>query len=1304
MKFRRNTGRPSRARAAAWAAACVLLLIVASTATTPAAARSAPNRRASLIEADSFVDRVVDGERISYGFGNVFIDRDTLKAWCDTALYYRSRAEYEFHGHVRIIQNTSELDCRRGVYRMDDGEGDFFGDVRVRDGEMTVTGQRGESRQQGRLLRMMDDALLVTPEYSVRADTVQRDRITGEGEAFGHVRIMEPGSASLVTGEHAVFQADGEVAIIDRDPYLVSRQQGGGPLTADSQLMRFYRTEDRVVMIDSVYIHHDQTRAWADTAVAYGRERLVLSGSPRVSMEGDQSLMFGRTIDFRYRDGQLREMILVGEARMEDASPDSLAALYAGLPQMDILEGDSITVDFRDNVVSRSVVVGSAHSLYTPLDLVGEVATNDVVGDTIVIDFRAGKVDRVTVLGQMSGRYRFAKIAQMEARAGRRRREADRLARSVADSMGADSLGAGSDSLTVALADSTAAAAPPDTLAASPPDSTTAPGAGPALAGADSLGLLVGAPGALDFDGSAQDVDYSGGRLEFKMRDRAIDISEAGKLIYGTMTLTARHIRMDTDERELYAEGEPLVEDSDLIAGEQMGYNFGAKTGAVEGGVTAMDDYYYSGDEIRRFPDTTMKICSGRMTSCDLEKPHYHFWADKMKLRMEDKIVAAPIVLRVGDVPIFALPFFFRNLKEGRRSGILFPSFDFGFSSREGRYIRDFGYYWATSEYLDFLLEGDYNERDDLAFRFQNRYVKRYTMDGSLVYSWRRGLGGDNVRQWQLKWRHKQDHLLDDYVFNSTVDMSSSKVQVNDLGSAWDRYIQNNQRTSTLYVSRNFDLVSTSLSVKRVEQANNEDDDPTTNNLRSNTTLPNLSLNFRQFSLAPQLRAGRKGSFLGDLARNTTFKHSYTLISDREERETTTERDYQANGSWSLALRPPRVGIFNYSFSASAKQNWRRNEFSGSDWVATSDTTGYYAAVDSVYEETTPTAGFGGTVNTTLYGVFPVPIGKLQAIRHTFKAESGWNQTVGLNGRRASSSVSLSVNNRLDAKYLSSDSDSTQSAKKLDGFLDWTLSTNYRPQNDPGDRWDDISSRATLKPGQNRYLKLTVTNTIDSKTLSLKSTRFNYSLALNFKGRLDIGDVPQVEEAKRNEAIERLGPLPGQAAADSLAAAADSLQTDDWSDFESEYGDGYVDDMQDDPWGQQPQRPQDRPGGLGSATDPTEGGRFLPFELRPSLNYGYTSTSADRHRATGTLTAKANLTKNWELDYRAMFDLVESTISQQSFSLNRDLHCWRLEFNRTVNAYDSTFGFRIYLKSIPALKFTRGREDQMGSLTGGALY
>ena len=42
-------------------------------------------------------------------------------------------------------------------------------------------------------------------------------------------------------------------------------------------------------------------------------------------------------------------------------------------------------MDFENRQIRRSVVVGHAHSRYTPLGLTDEVATNDATGDMIVI-------------------------------------------------------------------------------------------------------------------------------------------------------------------------------------------------------------------------------------------------------------------------------------------------------------------------------------------------------------------------------------------------------------------------------------------------------------------------------------------------------------------------------------------------------------------------------------------------------------------------------------------------------------------------------------------------------------------------------------------------------------------------------------------------------------------------------------------------------------------------------------------------------------------------------------------------------
>ena len=1253
-----------------------LVLALAGTGRPLASPPDGETETGTSFVADRYVERVVDGERVQFLLGNVYIDRDSLTASSDTARYYTDRDFYEFIGDVVFTRHGAVLTCEFGTYSRPRAAGNFRGNVRLVEDEIIGTGRRGETRNDGRHVRLMDDALLVTPDYSVRADTIFRDRLLNEGQAFGHVKIMEPGAKNLVTGDHAFFDGTGDVAEVDRNPVLTSREQSGGPLVSTARLMRFYRTEDRVVMVDSVRIKQGATLALADTAIAYGRDRMLLLGSPQVSMH-EGSTMFGDQIEFRYRGGQLRRVILMGAARMEDQAPDSLAHLYQGLPTMDTLEGDSISVEFEDEVLDRSVVVGNARSIYTPLDVQDEVATNDVTGDTIIIHFRQQRVHRVRVMGNMAGNYKFARVAAMRNMLDRGRNLAGLMAEGAIDSS------AVVDSLLAAGVDSVVATLPTamvDSMLTAALDSLAAVG-------------LDTSETTMNFLASAEDVRYSGGQVVFAMDKKAIDIRENGMVNYGTMKLTADHIKLDTTDREIYAEGEPLVEDSDNIAGENLGYNFKHKTGAVQDGVTSFDNYYYVGDEIRRFPDTTIKICSGRMTSCDLAEPHYHFWSDRMKMRMEDKVVAAPIVLRIGHVPVFALPFYFKSLKEGRQSGILFPSFDFGWSSREGRYIRDFGYYWATNDYTDLLVEGDYNERRDLSFRISNRYVKRYAFNGGIDYSRKVSLGSSTKRrEWQLRWNHNQPTLWDDYKFRADARLASTTLSSNDLTGSASQDVVSGQLPVNVYLSRNFGWMNANLSLSRNQYVNAEDaDDPSSNNLLSTLTLPSLAISFKQLTLAPSLGTGQKGSLLGNIGRNTYFSQSYNFKSSSKDYELRNLHNYDVNGSWGLSLRPPRVSIFNVSFSTNARHGWTRDEDTGREYVADTDTTYYYEDYEEINEDTNTSLSFSTNVGTTLYGIFPLQVGRLKAIRHTLQMNTGWTLSPGLkSGQIHRTNLSLGLTNRFDVKYLAAEGDTSLAEKKLDGVLDWSLRTTYSPKNEPGDRWGTISSGLTIKPGQNRALRLKVSNSIDPKNLALLSTRFSYGL--NFTGRLDVGKVPARPRSVRNAAIDRLGVDLAEGTPDSTAVEGDG--------FGGEYGDDEFFDGEESAFDDFYDRPESLSGQ--QTKDPTEGGRFIPFQTNVSLSYNYNNTSSSK-TSSANFSLTADLTRGWKFRYQGSFNLVESAAVRQQFSLKRDLHCWALEFNRTISTVDSQFGFRIYLKSIPALKYTRGVESGMGNLSG-SLY
>ncbi|MFH1843060.1 MAG: putative LPS assembly protein LptD [bacterium] len=1104
----------------------------------PSPRRSA-GRAVSRITADRFVDRVIDGEPITYLYGNVYIDRDTLTARSDTALHYRRRQMYEFISNVRMRQHGTLLTCRRAIYRRNEGAADFFGDVRVEEEDAIGSADRGESRQAGDWLYLIGNARFISPEYTVWADTIVRERLSEQGNAYGQVKIIDPASQTLVTGEHAFFAGDGSYARVDVDPVMTSRGHGRETFAGEAEVMHFYRADQRIVMVDSVFIDQGRTKATADTAFVYGQERLLLRGRPRVRV-GKQSVMTGREIEFLYRDEQLYRIILRGRAVMEDSTPDSLASRYAGLPPLDILDGDTITIDFKDEKLQRSTVLGNAHSQYVPTDVVDEVAYNDVRGDTIIIHFRDEKVNRVNVKGNMTGTYTFARISEMLGRS--EPDSADSLSVLVEDSLAL----VASDSLAFAPDDSVAAAAV-DGLRIAVDDSL-------ALARDDSLVIVASdtqsrvspdsldsipdlADGQLDFRGHAERVEYSGGEVMFHMRERNIEIKRNAELIYGNLNLTANEVDFDTRDRELYAAGDPLlVDEGQTITGDRMGYNFDYRSGAVLHGTTDFEGNYYSGKEIKRFDDGSMKILSGRMTACDLAEPHYHFWADKMKIKLGDKFVAKPIVLKIGHVPVFALPFYFKSLKSGRRSGILFPSFNFGWSSRSGRYIRDFGYYWATNDYTDFRVEGDYNENREFTYQLRNRYVKRYGFDGGVSYTRKISLGEQRgAREWQLQWNHRQDALFDEYNVTANVEMASQTLSTNNLSDDIGRDVVSGQLHSTASISRRWSFMNANLNLVRDEYTNAADDDSTTDERLWTQTLPKLNLSFNRRSILPSLRPGQDGSFIGDLLRDTYYSLGTSFTAGKTQRELTAIQTYSGAENVKVDIRPPRVAIFDVSTGISASHSWSSADTTGIRYETVGDSlTGGVIEVDGRRWSPNSSLSFNSNLRTTLYGIFPLGLGSLQALRHTvtFSAGHAWRPAIAEMQQR-SQSLSFSMGNRFDLKYLQgSASDSTWQEAKLDGLLDWNLSTSYRPDADVDSRWSDVGSTISIKPGRNRNLNFKVSNSIDPYEWRILTTRFTYGL--NLQGRFDTGAAEELLEAPRNQALEKLGLSP-----DSLAANRD---------------------------------------------------------------------------------------------------------------------------------------------------------------------
>jgi LptD protein len=96
---------------------------------------------------------------------------------------------------------------------------------------------------------------------------------------------------------------------------------------------------------------------------------------------------------------------------------------------------------------------------------------------------------------------------------------------------------------------------------------------------------------------------------------------------------------------------------------------------------------------------------SGTITTCEDSAPHYHFSSRELKLVKGKLAVGRPGVLYIYDTPVFWLPFFFQDVRSGRRSGMLNPRLGFSEIVRNGplyrRTVENLGYYYNIDDYQD---------------------------------------------------------------------------------------------------------------------------------------------------------------------------------------------------------------------------------------------------------------------------------------------------------------------------------------------------------------------------------------------------------------------------------------------------------------------------------------------------------------------------------------------------------------------------------------------------------------------------
>ena len=132
----------------------------------------------------------------------------------------------------------------------------------------------------------------------------------------------------------------------------------------------------------------------------------------------------------------------------------------------------------------------------------------------------------------------------------------------------------------------------------------------------------------------------------------------------------------------------PVIKEDgrDPMSGDAMTYNLKTRKGRVTKGHTTADDGFYTGKQIRNESQKVFFIQNSTYTTCDLDTAHFHFESNRMKIIQNNIVVARPIILHLGQIPIFGIPLGIFPHKGGQRhSGWIMPSY--GDNKNRGQYI-----------------------------------------------------------------------------------------------------------------------------------------------------------------------------------------------------------------------------------------------------------------------------------------------------------------------------------------------------------------------------------------------------------------------------------------------------------------------------------------------------------------------------------------------------------------------------------------------------------------------------------------
>ena len=819
----------------------------------------------------------------------------------------------------------------------------------------------------------------------------------------------------------------------------------------------------------------------------------------------------------------------------------------------------------------------------------------------------------------------------------------------------------------------------------------------------------------------------------------------SGQVNYQKIELKANEITIDLETSTVYAQGttdtlgtvtgRPVFADGDTpYESETMSYNFKSRKGFINNVTTQQGEGYMTSNTVKKGADDEFYIRKGRYTTCeDHEHPHFYLSLSTAKMRPNKDVVFGPAQLVVADVPLpLAVPFGFFPFTSDYSSGFIMPSY--GDELERGFYLRDGGYYFAFSDYVDLKLTGEIFTKGSWGVGATSAYRKRYKFSGNVNLSYLVTKTGEKnmpdysaSKNFKVVWSHRQDAKASpNQNFSASVNYATTNYERSNLTSMYNPALNSQSiRTSSVSYSRSFPDAKMNLSSSfNISQ-----------NMRDSTlslTLPSLNWSVSRIYPFKKKKAMGEEKWYEKISFTYTGAFSNSITAKENEVFKTNLLTDWRNGVKHYIPISATFTAFKY-INITPSFNYTER------W--------YSYKIDRMWDEERmrerqdTTYGFNRvynynlavSANTKLYGFYkPIKAifgDKVQMIRHVFTPSVSYSLTpdfgdskygyyksytytdaqgevrtvdyspyagslYGVPGKGRSGSINMDVSNNVEMK-VKTERDSTGVRKislidELGGSISYNMAAKSKP-------WSNLSTRIRLKLTKNY-------------TFSLNSVWATYAYEYNESGRVVVGD-------RTEWSYGRFGRFQGMSQNFSY-----TFNNGTWKKWQEKFDKLFSSKEDEEDAAAQP--------GTGAQSAPNKGERksnssnskngkieldedgYMAYKIPWSFSVSYgvsmrENTAAKINeknmRYPYKLTQNMNFSGNvkisnkWNMNFSSGWDFDDKELTTTTMNISRDLHCFSMSCGVVLKPYTS-YNFSIRANSAmlaDALKY-----DQRSSAGG----